>query len=444
MESEFQKYIEKSLEIDIDTFIVNCNRDTQECCDHTITILKHMEDELAHALKEIKVQTPNGFTVLDYIAIYHPLYKAVVEAYTAVTFLYKVCYCNLTDDNYDALVEAHEAVDRLLVEFVKLHTTEENLWLSSIQLTNQVTDPLLKLFDEIYKKESHNGILPVVGFLENVSFYGSKMPVYLQMMIYCYNSSIDAFRKYRMERSNEELAKIYTYWKNKYKKEKFANVWDSYKKRFLSHELRFQELSSSSVKRKREQHFQLFANSTLGGVWERYELDGDDVLANEISRQQVSRDEFYKYLENLCILEALNEWIEDLASEENDTDMIFKSWVDVENLKELLKFWIDVNITIKQEQWIVVYVAMRDTKIIINDLDPAAWAERMNRMFCSRKIKCSYESFRKLLPKKINVKKVHTMHIDNWDYDTPYFALTKELIEKLKQSKEKYTKKNFM
>lgn len=437
---QIEELIEKAICIDLKADIDKYNLDPEESCKQTTDVMKRMGNDLQFSIDYIKRYIEQGFTVLDFLPIFYPLYKSILNTFTAIRDLYRICYCNLTKDCFEEFVSVQEYVDGILEEFKKIKIKTQDLFGNEIELKDINNEHLLRLFESRYEKDGNSDTSTVEEFLNSMKFYGSKMPLYIQSMIEQYTVIVDKFRKYRIERKNSELAFIYNHRKDTYKSHEFSKEWDRYRKRVIEHDLKFKELNSANLLKVRESFLQLFENTTLGKVW--YEYDGDEELAYQISREQVSKKVFDAYLRDLCILEALDQWIKDLKTDESNLDNMFKSWVDIPALKESLIYWIQSNID-KQEQWVVVYVAMKEACIIKSNVDPEEWSMRMERMFDSSNVKCKYESFRKLLPKKPNKNKIHTLSLDQWNENTPYYAMTKSLCTKLKKSKVSFTKESF-
>lgn len=437
---QIEELIEKAICIDLKADIDKYNLDPEESCKQTTDVMKRMGNDLQFSIDYIKRYIEQGFTVLDFLPIFYPLYKSIFNAFTSILYLYRTCYCSLTYDCFDEFVSVEEELVDKLKEFVDLQEKTTDLFGIDIQFKNLESEQLLRLMESSYETEPCNDVDSVDGFLNSMKFYGGKMPLYVQLIVYQFNIIVYKFRKYRIERKNSELAFIYNHRKDTYKSHEFSKEWDRYRKRVIEHDLKFKELNSSNLLKVRESFLQLFENTTLGKVW--YEYDGDEELAYQISREQVSKKVFDAYLRDLCILEALDQWIKDLKTDESNLDNMFKSWVDIPALKESLIYWIQSNID-KQEQWVVVYVAMKEACIIKSNVDPEEWSMRMERMFDSSNVKCKYESFRKLLPKKPNKNKIHTLSLDQWNENTPYYAMTKSLCTKLKKSKVSFTKESF-
>jgi hypothetical protein len=77
---------------------------------------------------------------------------------------------------------------------------------------------------------------------------------------------------------------------------------------------------------------------------------------------------------------------------ERKEDGVFAPWVDVERLVSVLNR--DINLFIRSKrEWVALFCAMRDLSMVHEDR--RAWAERMNVLFPSANVECSYESIRK-------------------------------------------------
>lgn len=178
-----------------------------------------------------------------------------------------------------------------------------------------------------------------------------------------------------------------------------------------------------------------YGNYKLCAYWnDNYIQEEEDMeeFVYILSKEKASPQEFetlFKYLGEYKM------WEDEIAKAddyERQSDPFFVNWVDPVKLEEKLKFWIAGNID-TQQKWYIVWCLMKYTfRIIRDDQDKNAFADRMNQMFPDAEKKCISESFRKM-----ETQMNHNRDFSYWFKDSdPDYHTAFELHLKLKNEKE--------
>lgn len=178
-----------------------------------------------------------------------------------------------------------------------------------------------------------------------------------------------------------------------------------------------------------------YDNYKLCAYWnENYIQEEEDMeeFVYILSKEKASPQEFetlFKYLGEYKM------WEDEIAKAddyERHGDPFFVNWVDPVKLEEKLKFWIKGNI-VSQQKWYIVWCLMKYTfRIIRDDQDKNAFADRMNLMFPDAEKKCISNSFRRME----NIMN-HNKDFAEWHKNTdPDYKITLTLYDKLKNTEE--------
>lgn len=396
--------------------------------------LKHLTKTTQYASEEIKwyVESMPLNTVI--YNIYRTFAIDVQYSLVLLNHLRRALHCNLTYDHYDEFCKVTEQLQNKLEVFCRLDVNKSNL-IEMLPECDDIWKPMVNSDDHKLKDVAEKGLEDSKIYHEDMK----RMQTFLQVSIKFLLYLIDDVRKYRFYRKDEEMGVIYAYHLNKYKKEIYPVKWEKFKRAKLEHELKYRgELKSIHWVEIKNSMWLKFTTSELGDIYSNYYLDGDAVLANQISKKNVATEKLNDYFFNVCLQDSLDEEIESLRDKELNADPDFKLWVDLEKLKELLWAWIKVKIKY-QYQWTAVICVFHELKLLKEDCTPNKLVLRLNKLFPKAEVKCTPESFRKYIGNKWDIGKECNKPIDTWSSKIPFTPLAKELLNKMSE-KDKYRK----
>ena len=240
----------------------------------------------------------------------------------------------------------------------------------------------------------------------------------------------------RLKRSHHEGCIIYRHIKRMFDESSLSEHLN-HVARVRKHHLESRRIgyNTESLRKVLDDTMGAYGNYKLCAYWnDNYIQEEEDMeeFVYILSKEKASPQEYeilFKYLGEYKM------WEDEIAKAddyERHGDPFFVNWVDPVKLEEKLKFWIKGNI-VSQQKWYIVWCLMKYTfRIIRDDQDKNAFADRMNLMFPDAEKKCISNSFRRME----NIMN-HNKDFAEWHKNTdPDYKITLTLYDKLKNTEE--------
>ena len=361
----------------------------------------------------------------DFLKTVHSLHKKVYIT------IYK-CY---DDEIMQIFTESLEPIFRELQVIVRKHLN----FFPDLENYEQIPDE-----QEIFNQcETNEDLIAPVTFSlfkpchENYISTGLTMAVKecLRLMDQISKDVLSIYQT-RLKRSHHEGCIIYRHIKRMFD-ESFLSEHLLHVARVRKHHLESRRIgyNTESLRKVLDDTMGAYDNYKLCAYWnENYIQEEEDMeeFVYILSKEKASPQEFetlFKYLGEYKM------WEDEIAKAddyERHGDPFFVNWVDPVKLEEKLKFWIKGNI-VSQQKWYIVWCLMKYTfRIIRDDQDKNAFADRMNLMFPDAEKKCISNSFRRME----NIMN-HNKDFAEWHKNTdPDYKITLTLYDKLKNTEE--------
>ena len=395
--------------------------------------------EIQHVIDDSKWFAVKHHSLTHYFCIYQTLTEYLSDFLKTVHSLHKKVYITIykcyDDEIMQIFTESLEPIFRELREIARKHLN----FFPDLESYEQIPDA-----EEIFNQceTNENLIAPVTFSLfkpchENYISTGLTMAVKecLRLMD---QISKDVLSLYRMQRyrSNHEICIIYRHIKRMFD-ESFLSEHLLHVARVRKHHLESRRIgyNTESLRKVLDDTMGAYGNYKLCAYWnDNYIQEEEDMeeFVYILSKEKASPQEFetlFKYLGEYKM------WEDEIAKAddyERQSDPFFVNWVDPVKLEEKLKFWIAGNID-TQQKWYIVWCLMKYTfRIIRDDQDKNAFADRMNQMFPDAEKKCISNSFRRME----NIMN-HNKDFAEWHKDTdPDYKIAREFYDKLKKMNE--------
>ena len=395
--------------------------------------------EIQHVIDDSKWFAVKHHSLTHYFCIYQTLTEYLSDFLKTVHSLHKKVYITIykcyDDEIMQNFTESLEPIFRELQVIVRKHLN----FFPDLDNYEQIPDEQ-EIFNQCETNE--NLIAPVAFSLfkpchENYISTGLTMAVKecLRLMD---QISKDVLSLYRMQRyrSNHEGCIIYRHIKRMFD-ESFLSEHLNHVARVRKHHMESRRIgyNTESLRKVLDATMGAYGNYKLCAYWNDNYIQEEEDMENFVyilSKEKASPQEFetlFKYLGEYKM------WEDEIAKAddyERQSDPFFVNWVDPVKLEEKLKFWIAGNID-TQQKWYIVWCLMKYTfRIIRDDQDKNAFADRMNQMFPDAEKKCISNSFRRME----NIMN-HNKDFAEWHKDTdPDYKIAREFYDKLKKMNE--------
>ena len=395
--------------------------------------------EIQHVIDDSKWFAVKHHSLTHYFCIYQTLAEYLTDFLKTVHSLHKKVYITIykcyDDEIMQNFTESLEPIFRELQVIVRKHLN----FFPDLDNYEQIPDEQ-EIFNQCETNE--NLIAPVAFSLfkpchENYISTGLTMAVKecLRLMD---QISKDVLSLYRMQRyrSNHEGCIIYRHIKRMFD-ESFLSEHLNHVARVRKHHMESRRIgyNTESLRKVLDATMGAYGNYKLCAYWNDNYIQEEEDMENFVyilSKEKASPQEFetlFKYLGEYKM------WEDEIAKAddyERQSDPFFVNWVDPVKLEEKLKFWIAGNID-TQQKWYIVWCLMKYTfRIIRDDQDKNAFADRMNQMFPDAEKKCISNSFRRME----NIMN-HNKDFAEWHKDTdPDYKIAREFYDKLKKMNE--------
>lgn len=377
--------------------------------------------EIQHVIDDSKWFAVKHNSLTHYFCIYQTLTEYLTDFLKTVHSLHKKVYITIykcyDDEIMQIFTESLEPIFRELRVIVRKH---------------------LNFFPDLENYEQ----IPVAFSLfkpchENYISTGLTMAVKecLRLMDQISKDVLSIYQT-RLKRSNHEGCIIYRHIKRMFD-ESFLSEHLLHVARVRKHHLESRRIgyNTESLRKVLDDTMGAYGNYKLCAYWnDNYIQEEEDMeeFVYILSKEKASPQEFetlFKYLGEYKM------WEDEIAKAddyERQSDPFFVNWVDPVKLEEKLRFWIKGNI-VSQQKWYIVWCLMKYTfRIIRDDQDKNAFADRMNQMFPDAEKKCISESFRKM-----ETQMNHNKDFSQWYKDSdPDYNTAFDLHLKLKDEKE--------
>lgn len=377
--------------------------------------------EIQHVIDDSKWFAVKHNSLTHYFCIYQTLTEYLTDFLKTVHSLHKKVYITIykcyDDEIMQIFTESLEPIFRELRVIVRKHLN----FFPDLENYEQIPDAF-SLF-----KPCH----------ENYISTGLTMSVKecLRLMDQISKDVLSIYQT-RLKRSNHEGCIIYRHIKRMFD-ESFLSEHLLHVARVRKHHLESRRIgyNTESLRKVLDDTMGAYGNYKLCAYWnDNYIQEEEDMeeFVYILSKEKASPQEFetlFKYLGEYKM------WEDEIAKAddyERQSDPFFVNWVDPVKLEEKLRFWIKGNI-VSQQKWYIVWCLMKYTfRIIRDDQDKNAFADRMNQMFPDAEKKCISESFRKM-----ETQMNHNKDFSQWYKDSdPDYHTAFELHVKLKDEKE--------
>lgn len=377
--------------------------------------------EIQHVIDDSKWFAVKHNSLTHYFCIYQTLTEYLTDFLKTVHSLHKKVYITIykcyDDEIMQIFTESLEPIFRELRVIVRKHLN----FFPDLENYEQIPDAF-SLF-----KPCH----------ENYISTGLTMSVKecLRLMDQISKDVLSIYQT-RLKRSNHEGCIIYRHIKRMFD-ESFLSEHLLHVARVRKHHLESRRIgyNTESLRKVLDDTMGAYGNYKLCAYWnDNYIQEEEDMeeFVYILSKEKASPQEFenlFKYLGEYKM------WEDEIAKAdeyERHGDPFFVNWVDPVKLEEKLRFWIKGNI-VSQQKWYIVWCLMKYTfRIIRDDQDKNAFADRMNQMFPDAEKKCISESFRKM-----ETQMNHNKDFSQWYKDSdPDYHTAFELHVKLKDEKE--------
>lgn len=372
--------------------------------------------EIQHVIDDSKWFAVKHNSLTHYFCIYQTLTEYLTDFLKTVHSLHKKVYITIykcyDDEIMQIFTESLEPIFRELRVIVRKHLN----FFPDLENYEQIPDAF-SLF-----KPCH----------ENYISTGLTMSVKecLRLMDQISKDVLSIYQT-RLKRSNHEGCIIYRHIKRMFD-ESFLSEHLLHVARVRKHHLESRRIgyNTESLRKVLDDTMGAYGNYKLCAYWnDNYIQEEEDMeeFVYILSKEKASPQEFetlFKYLGEYKM------WEDEIAKAddyERQSDPFFVNWVDPVKLEEKLRFWIKGNI-VSQQKWYIVWCLMKYTfRIIRDDQDKNAFADRMNQMFPDAEKKCVVESFRKL-ETQLN----HNCHFSKWlEGSDPDYHTAQDLNYKL-------------
>ena len=377
--------------------------------------------ELQHVIDDSKWFAVKHNRLTHYFCIYQTLTEYLTDFLETVHSLHKKVYISIykcyDDEIMQIFTESLEPIFRELQVIARKHLN----FFPDLENYEQIPDAF-SLF-----KPCH----------ENYISMGLTMSVKecLRLMDQICKDVLSIYQT-RLKRSHHEGCIIYRHIKRMFD-ESFLSEHLHHVARVKKHHLESRRIgyNTESLRKVLDDTMGAYGNYKLCAYWnDNYIQDEEDMeeFVYILSKEKASPQEFetlFKYLGEYKM------WEDEIAKAddyERHGDPFFVNWVDPVKLEEKLKFWIKGNI-VSQQKWYIVWCLMKYTfRIIRDDQDKNAFADRMNLMFPDAEKKCISNSFRRME----NIMN-HNKDFAEWHKNTdPDYKITLTLYDKLKNTEE--------
>ena len=395
--------------------------------------------EIQHVIDDSKWFAVKHHSLTHYFCIYQTLAEYLTDFLKTVHSLHKKVYITIykcyDDEIMQIFTESLEPIFRELQVIVRKHLN----FFPDLDNYEQIPDE-----QEIFNQcETNEDLIAPVTFSlfkpchENYISTGLTMSVKecLRLMDQISKDVLSIYQT-RLKRSHHEGCIIYRHIKRMFD-ESFLSEHLLHVARVRKHHLESRRIgyNTESLRKVLDDTMGAYDNYKLCAYWnENYIQEEEDMeeFVYILSKEKASPQEFetlFKYLGEYKM------WEDEIAKAddyERHGDPFFVNWVDPVKLEEKLKFWIKGNI-VSQQKWYIVWCLMKYTfRIIRDDQDKNAFADRMNLMFPDAEKKCISNSFRRME----NIMN-HNKDFAEWHKNTdPDYKITLTLYDKLKNTEE--------
>lgn len=395
--------------------------------------------EIQHVIDDSKWFAVKHHSLTHYFCIYQTLAEYLTDFLKTVHSLHKKVYITIykcyDDEIMQIFTESLEPIFRELQVIVRKHLN----FFPDLDNYEQIPDE-----QEIFNQcETNEDLIAPVAFSlfkpchENYISTGLTMAVKecLRLMDQISKDVLSIYQT-RLKRSHHEGCIIYRHIKRMFD-ESFLSEHLLHVARVRKHHLESRRIgyNTESLRKVLDDTMGAYDNYKLCAYWnENYIQEEEDMeeFVYILSKEKASPQEFetlFKYLGEYKM------WEDEIAKAddyERHGDPFFVNWVDPVKLEEKLKFWIKGNI-VSQQKWYIVWCLMKYTfRIIRDDQDKNAFADRMNLMFPDAEKKCISNSFRRME----NIMN-HNKDFAEWHKNTdPDYKITLTLYDKLKNTEE--------
>ena len=395
--------------------------------------------EIQHVIDDSKWFAVKHHSLTHYFCIYQTLAEYLTDFLKTVHSLHKKVYITIykcyDDEIMQNFTESLEPIFRELQVIVRKHLN----FFPDLDNYEQIPDEQ-EIFNQCETNE--NLIAPVAFSLfkpchENYISTGLTMAVKecLRLMDQISKDVLSIYQT-RLKRSHHEGCIIYRHIKRMFD-ESILSEHLNHVARVRKHHMESRRIgyNTESLRKVLDDTMGAYGNYKLCAYWnENYIQEEEDMeeFVYILSKEKASPQEFetlFKYLGEYKM------WEDEIAKAddyERHGDPFFVNWVDPVKLEEKLKFWIKGNI-VSQQKWYIVWCLMKYTfRIIRDDQDKNAFADRMNLMFPDAEKKCISNSFRRME----NIMN-HNKDFAEWHKNTdPDYKITLTLYDKLKNTEE--------
>lgn len=395
--------------------------------------------EIQHVIDDSKWFAVKHHSLTHYFCIYQTLAEYLTDFLKTVHSLHKKVYITIykcyDDEIMQIFTESLEPIFRELQVIVRKHLN----FFPDLDNYEQIPDEQ-EIFNQCETNE--NLIAPVAFSLfkpchENYISTGLTMAVKecLRLMDQISKDVLSIYQT-RLKRSHHEGCIIYRHIKRMFDESSLSEHL-LHVARVRKHHLESRRIgyNTESLRKVLDDTMGAYGNYKLCAYWNDNYIQEEEDMENFVyilSKEKASPQEFetlFKYLGEYKM------WEDEIAKAdeyERHGDPFFVNWVDPVKLEEKLKFWIKGNI-VSQQKWYIVWCLMKYTfRIIRDDQDKNAFADRMNLMFPDAEKKCISNSFRRME----NIMN-HNKDFAEWHKNTdPDYKITLTLYDKLKNTEE--------
>lgn len=377
--------------------------------------------EIQHVIDDSKWFAVKHHSLTHYFCIYQTLAEYLTDFLKTVHSLHKKVYITIykcyDDEIMQIFTESLEPIFRELQVIVRKHLN----FFPDLENYEQIPNAF-SLF-----KPCH----------ENYISMGLTMSVKECLrLIDQISKDVLSIYQTRLKRSHHEGCIIYRHIKRMFDESSLSEHLH-HVARVKKHHLESRRIgyNTESLRKVLDDTMGAYGNYKLCAYWnDNYIQEEEDMeeFVYILSKEKASPQEFetlFKYLGEYKM------WEDEIAKAddyERHGDPFFVNWVDPVKLEEKLKFWIKGNI-VSQQKWYIVWCLMKYTfRIIRDDQDKNAFADRMNLMFPDAEKKCISNSFRRME----NIMN-HNKDFAEWHKNTdPDYKITLTLYDKLKNTEE--------
>lgn len=352
---------------------------------------------------------------------------------------YFCIYQTLTEYLTDFLETVHSLHKKVYISIYKCYDDE------IMQIFTESLEPIFREFQVIARKhlnffpdlENYEQISDAFSLFkpchENYISMGLTMSVKecLRLMDQISKDVLSIYQT-RLKRSHHEGCIIYRHIKRMFD-ESFLSEHLHHVARVKKHHLESRRIgyNTESLRKVLDDTMGAYGNYKLCAYWnDNYIQEEEDMeeFVYILSKEKASPQEFETLFKYLGEYKMWEDEIAKVDDYERHADSFFVNWVDPVKLENKLKFWIKGNID-TQQKWYIVWCLMKYTfRIIRDDQDKNAFADRMNQMFPDAEKKCISNSFRRME----NIMN-HNKDFAEWHKDTdPDYKIAREFYDKLK------------